>query len=206
MKRIGVLTIGLAVAVLVAGRQTGEADEKKEERVIPKPEKVMAPPPAVAVVKSCANVQDDQVQELIKIINETKSPYTLVATAVALMPLGEKAKVAVPAILRNAERLKVLEDLGKPNSKKYEVAELLLESIYTIQAGWTPDNDPFYGPPTPRWAQERLPAPRPAMMPPPPPGYGVPPMPFYAPAAPPCPGSVCPLTDSPKPTGGQSYQ
>jgi hypothetical protein len=131
-------------------------------------------------VRSNAQVDQEQVQELIKILNETKSPYTLVATTVALAPLGDKAKVAVPAILRNAERLKVLESLGNPESRKGELANLLLESICTIQEGGCNGVFPQRGP-------QRVLTP-----PPPPPGFAPSPAaPFYGPAAT-CPGPVCP--------------
>src|SRR5260370_27879624 len=86
-------------------------------------------------MRTNAQVDQDQVQELIKILNETKSPYTRVATTAALAPLGDKAKVAVPAILRNAERLKILESLGNPESKKGGLANMLMEAIYAIQTG-----------------------------------------------------------------------
>ncbi len=113
--------------------------------------------------------ENNQVQELIKILNETKSPAVLVATAVALMPLGDKARPAVPAILRNAERLKVLDD-GATHGRKAELADTLMDVILNIQAGWTPDNDR-----TGRWGgPNRYPAPP-----------AVAPAPYYYPATPP---------------------
>jgi hypothetical protein len=138
-------------------------------------------------MRSNAQVDQEQVQELIKILNETKSPYTLVATTVALAPLGDKAKVAVPAILRNAERLKVLESLGNPDTKKGELANLLLESICMIQAGSANGTYQQRGP-------QRVLTPM-AM----PPGFAPSPAPFYAPTSV-CPGPVCPQPSAPLPT------
>jgi hypothetical protein len=129
MKRIAVLGSTLAVAMLLLMGATGEAGEKKVKRSTPS-----------------STVEETQVDELVKLINETKSPNTLVATALALMPLGDKAKPAVPAILRNAERLKMLEDLTSTSSRKSELANMLMEIIYAIQSGWTPDNDRNGGP------------------------------------------------------------
>jgi hypothetical protein len=128
-------------------------------------------------MRSNAQVDQNQVQELIEILNETKSPYTLVATTAALAPLGDKAKVAVPAILRNAERLKILESLGNPDSKKGGLANMLMESIYAIQTGG--DGSVF-----------QMRGPQRALTPMPPPGMPCP-APFYAPA-PVCPSAPCP--------------
>jgi len=133
---------------------------------------------------------DAQVQELIKILNEAKSPSTLVATAIALLPLGDKAKPAVPALLRNAERLKVLDDIGNPGSKKGEMAAMLMEIVFAIQSGWTPDDDrPSVI--NQRWGmQPRYPvAPPPSVMPPP----------YYMPNAPACTPSVCPQLPAAQP-------
>jgi hypothetical protein len=179
MKRNGMLANGLGLAVLVLCCQTAAADEKKET------EKIAAP---VVVERCCPNERcasapNDQVQELIKILNETKSANTLVATTIALVPLGDKAKVAVPVILRNAERLKILESLGNLDSKKGEMASILVESIYAIQAGLSLENGVL---------QTRSQQPRgPAQMVPPT-GYAPTPAPFYAPPAPTCPGPVGP--------------
>src|SRR5437867_11718168 len=142
MKRIVMLTGSLAI--LLACCQTGAAGEKKQSKKtapLPPSEPLVAPvqmAPTSPVEKNI-NLEDAQVQELIKILNETKSPTILVATAVAFVPLGDKAKVAVPAILRNAERLKALEDINNPNSKQSEMANVLMDAIFAIQAGWAPD-------------------------------------------------------------------
>ena len=129
------------------------------------------------------SAEDAQVQEFIKIINECKSPATLVATAIALLPLGDKAKPAVPALLRNAERLKVLDDIGNPGSRKGEMAAMLMEIVFAIQSGWTPDDDrPSVI--NQRWGMQ----PRYPVAPPPP----VMPTPYYMPSGPACTPGVCP--------------
>jgi len=48
------------------------------------------------------------VQELIAVLNETKSREVMVMTIAALAELGPEAKCAVPVILRNAERCDLL--------------------------------------------------------------------------------------------------
>src|SRR5207245_1830240 len=150
MQRNKMLTCAVALVALVVCWQAGEAGEKKKLR---KAEQPPSAPPANAAkypmlfdnisppAGAAAPKDEAQVQELITILNETKSASTLVATAIALLPLGDKAKPAVPAILRNAERLKVLEDIGKPATKKGEVAAMLMEIVFAIQSGWTPDDD-----------------------------------------------------------------
>jgi hypothetical protein len=158
--------------------------------------------------------ENTQVQELIKILNETKSPAVLVATAMALAPLGDKAKVAVPAILRNAERLKVLDEVGN-NTRKGELADALLDTILNIQSGLSPENDrgpgygPGYGPAyvpgnTSRWNPgNRMAPPPPPLQGPVVPPYGYPPT--TAPARPACPTApgctpICPTPLSCPPT------
>ena len=128
-------------------------------------------------IRANARADQEQVEELINILNTTKSPNTLAATAVALVPVGEPAKKAVPAILRNAERLKVLESLGNPESRKGSVASMLLEAIYAIQSGGE------VGTFVSREGPPLLPPP------PPPPCYGYPP----------APASMCPPAMAPTP-------
>jgi hypothetical protein len=84
-----------------------------------------------------SEIQAKVVDELIHIMNETKSPQTLLATAMALMPMGKKAQPAVPAIIRNAERLKMLQPLKDVNSAKADNASLLLTAVMAIQMDLT---------------------------------------------------------------------
>jgi hypothetical protein len=159
MKASKMTAAGLAVAALLACCQAGEAAQKKKDR---KDTSADRPLVSGAIGTSVGgnvgalaggnmdgqtqpapvDAEKAQVQELIKILNETKSPTTVLATAVALLPMGDKARLAVPALLRNAERLKMLDDLGNGNnSRKGEMAAMLVEVIYAIQAGWSPDNN-----------------------------------------------------------------
>jgi hypothetical protein len=73
------------------------------------------------------------VAQLIEILNETKSPQTVLAATLALMPMGKKAQSAVPAIIRNAERLKVFAPLKDINSAKAENATVILTAVMAIQ-------------------------------------------------------------------------
>jgi hypothetical protein len=184
MKRIVILATGLAAAALVACWQTGKADDNSPpQSAVPTARSA----PSEGTVASKGN---DNLQELLKILNETKSPYTLVATAVALVPMGEKAKQAVPTILRNAERLKLLDSLGNPGSRKADIAEMLLEAIVAIQAGWSPDDGPV---PPWRWQPRTAPVPPEALARPPQP-------PFYGPPG--CPSGICPAPAVPLPAPG----
>ncbi len=54
---------------------------------------------------------DRIIDELTAILNETKSAETFLVTTMVLGRLGAEAKPALPAIIRNAERLELLEDL-----------------------------------------------------------------------------------------------
>ncbi len=52
----------------------------------------------------------DLLSELIAILNETKSVDTFSVTLAALAEMGPRAEPAIPAIIRNAERLGLLKD------------------------------------------------------------------------------------------------
>jgi hypothetical protein len=54
---------------------------------------------------------DPIVGELTAILNETKSAETFLVTTMVLGRLGAEAKPALPAIIRNAERLELFEDM-----------------------------------------------------------------------------------------------
>jgi hypothetical protein len=58
---------------------------------------------------------DPIVGELTAILNETKSAETFLVTTIVLGHLGAEAKPALPAIIRNAERLELFEDLYDAN-------------------------------------------------------------------------------------------
>ena len=136
MKRIHFMMIGLTLAGLWLGTPCSHAGEKKHHV-----KKVPPPPPSVGICYTvvpptpmCPTAGEDRiVQELVKILDDTSSPQTLLATTLALMPMGKKAQSAVPAIIRNAERLKVFEPLKNMSSAKAENAALVLEAILVIQ-------------------------------------------------------------------------
>jgi hypothetical protein len=85
-----------------------------------------APAPTVST-------EAELIQDLITIMNETKSPGTLMATVMALVPMGKTAQPAIPAIIRNAGRMKLLDD--KKNSKPWtsEFAQTIMSAIVEIQ-------------------------------------------------------------------------
>lgn len=91
--------------------------------------------PRACVAASCctAAAEDKVVKELVQIMDETKSPQTVLAVTLALMPMGKKAQSAVPAILRNAERLKMLTPLKDMNSAKADNSTILLTAVMAIQ-------------------------------------------------------------------------
>jgi hypothetical protein len=149
MKRLNLQMACLALGVLAILAQLGEAGQKKNK---PKP---IDPPPANAAAsedaatflngifklvdmetsrEAAANATEASVvAQLVEIMNETKSPQTVLAVTMALMPMGKKAQSAVPAIIRNAERLKVFAPLKDMNSAKAENATVILTAIMAIQ-------------------------------------------------------------------------
>jgi hypothetical protein len=63
------------------------------------------------------------VQELIAILNETKSPDTFIVTASALGMMGHDARPAVPSIIRNADRLGLLKGISELAGEESEEAK-----------------------------------------------------------------------------------
>jgi hypothetical protein len=74
---------------------------------------------------------------MIAILKETKSEETFVVTAVALGCMGPEAKRALPQLIRNAERLKLFEDLFGSSASKgdRQVAQHVAEAIVMLAAG-----------------------------------------------------------------------
>jgi hypothetical protein len=132
MKRIALLAGGLALTALLLPGQSGRADSTKGARTAATTQSAQTPRPS-----ACCCSDEDVVQELIVVMNEAKSPMTLVMAVTALEPMGKKARPAIPAIIRNAERLKVMEGLQKqgPQSLKAELAGAILDAIEAIQTG-----------------------------------------------------------------------
>jgi hypothetical protein len=78
-----------------------------------------------------ADPDEALVKDLVKILDETKSFDTFCVTASILCRVGAKAKSAVPGIIRNAERLKILDKhlLGGKETKKSQVANDFLKGL-----------------------------------------------------------------------------
>lgn len=74
------------------------------------------------------------VTELMAILKDTKSPETFLLTATTLCRLGGEAKRALPAIIRNAERLELLDGLLDSNTTadNREAAQAVFEAIEMI--------------------------------------------------------------------------
>jgi hypothetical protein len=88
-----------------------------------------------ACCSAMATTTDDHiVQELMTILKETRSPDTFLVTVTVLGRMGPAAKSAIPAIIRNAERLEMLTDVANPEAegRKEEVAEALMDSMAHI--------------------------------------------------------------------------
>jgi hypothetical protein len=105
---------------------------------------VPQPPPQLPTPSQ--NVQPpkasgDLVQDLIQIIHETKSVDTFFVTTKLLEEMGGKARVAVPAIIRNAERLELFKDAflqaekDGDKQKKVELAEMIVDALEKIMNG-----------------------------------------------------------------------
>jgi hypothetical protein len=104
--------------------------------------------PAIA-----ASGNNDLVKELSAILKETKSPETFVVTVMALSRLGTEAKPAIPGIIRNAERLALLKDIGASgdDSGPSKLTQEIVADIQMILDGTTNPKTPTpttYGYPT----------------------------------------------------------
>jgi len=77
------------------------------------------------------------IDEMIEILKETKLEKTFVVTALALGSMGSEAKRALPQLIRNAERLGLLDDpFGSAASKgDREVSQHIAEAIVMLAAG-----------------------------------------------------------------------
>jgi hypothetical protein len=92
------------------------------------------------------------VEELIALLDETQSRDTYLATVLVLSRLGGEAKPALPAALRNAERLGLLRGLckhGRPG-KGNTAGTGILDALAAIAQA--PALMPPYNPPPPAYA------------------------------------------------------
>jgi hypothetical protein len=89
-----------------------------------------------AAATSAKSSTDDEklIDELTMILKETKSPETFLVTAMTLGRLGPKARRTLPVVIRNAERLELLEGLFDTNasSEDHAVAQDVIEVIDMI--------------------------------------------------------------------------
>lgn len=142
--------------------------------------------PAMPCAAAPETAGDDKViDELTAILKETKSPETFVVTTCVLGRMGPKAKRALPAIIRNAERLELLEDALKDQAaaNPSTLTQKLLEAIEMIVDKHAA-------------SRNKLPA-----------GYGAPPSTWNAPvvAPTPCaPASTAPIPAAPPAPASQS--
>jgi hypothetical protein len=84
-------------------------------------------PPSKIAEKPVALVDD-----LVALLNETKSRETFAVTLAVLQNLGTDARSAVPAIMRNADRLGLFEGALTGDSKGKEAAADVLDTIAAI--------------------------------------------------------------------------
>jgi hypothetical protein len=95
----------------------------------------------------------DLVQDLIQIINETNSVDTFFVTTKLLEEMGSKSRAAVPAIIRNAERLQVFKDTmlkregDADHQLKSELGSMIIDALGKIMnAGQSPPRQPVVVP------------------------------------------------------------
>jgi hypothetical protein len=96
------------------------------------PVRVIPPTPAPSVKKPAKPAS--VVEELVAILNETKSTDTFLATLAVLVKFGKEARAAVPAIVRNADRLAVFTGFAGAGDEG-KTAREVVETIYTILDG-----------------------------------------------------------------------
>jgi hypothetical protein len=93
------------------------------------------------------------VDELVAILNETKSKETFTVTLTVLQKFGKEAKPAVPSILRNADRLGLFAGALAGDSKGKQASNDVLEAIDSIlgkESDQLPSPDGCSLPPTKR--------------------------------------------------------
>jgi hypothetical protein len=109
--------LALAVVLLLArGAAAGEKNAVKIAKPTP------------------AEIDQKVVKELVEIVSATDSPDTFALAVLALQQLGDKAKPAVPTIIRNAERLKIFSGNAPTSayvvpSKKQQLANAVAQGI-----------------------------------------------------------------------------
>jgi hypothetical protein len=82
------------------------------------------------------------VDALTAILAQTKSKDVFAATVLALGQFGAEARGALPDILKNAERLGVLEGAFAQGGSKSAHGEVVLEAVAAIASGSSPQATP----------------------------------------------------------------
>jgi hypothetical protein len=132
-----------------------------------RPEPVPAPQPAHRHT-SVRAANEQLVAELTVILHETSSPDTFLVTVKALADIGARSKVAVPSIIRNAERLGLLKNILQQadDDEKLGPGVMISEAIQQIVSPRRDRQDP----------REAAPAATPPVPLPPPPASVVSPL------------------------------
>jgi hypothetical protein len=75
------------------------------------------------------------VSDLVAVLGQTRSKDVFAATVLALGQMGAAARPALPAILKNAERLGVLEGAFAPGGSKSDQGDVVLDAVQAIALG-----------------------------------------------------------------------
>jgi hypothetical protein len=135
MKRRELTVVALSLAVLLANAGGLFAQEKGSPPYSSAPSAVGAAVDATG--HKAGKHADPRTEELIAILNETQSVDTLCVTVKVLESMGRTARPAVPAIIRNAERLGLFKGLTRSNgqSRKAKLGDEIVEAILKINEG-----------------------------------------------------------------------
>jgi len=115
---------------------------EEDRKDIEKARGEVAPVPAVPAVASALPKQG-LVPELVAILNETKSLDTFLVTLRLLEGMGKQAEPAIPAIIRNAERLEVFKDHSAHKEGNSERIDAIVKSLERIRGKETAE--PYRG-------------------------------------------------------------
>ncbi|HWG46860.1 MAG TPA: hypothetical protein VN688_29120 [Gemmataceae bacterium] len=109
---------GVLVPVLAVFAQTTSTVYPAQQRLA---SSCCSPAVCTNVCTKCSaakapSTDDKLIEELTAILKETKSSETFLVTAMTLGRMGPAAKCALPALIRNAERLELLEGFSNTNA------------------------------------------------------------------------------------------
>jgi hypothetical protein len=93
-------------------------------------------------------VSAEVVAELVAVMGQTRSKDVYTAAVLALGQMGAEARPALPAILKHAERLGVLEGAFCPAGSKSDQGDVILEAVMAIARGQAAPAGSY--PPAPR--------------------------------------------------------